>query len=237
MGPTPKMRIQKNPGILSIFIKPLNDRPRLIANLGIKAVEQKTIAITANSLNSEDVDSSESSVIYSLLDLPKFGVLKKNNKILARGGEFSQSDITQGRVLYEHRSESNQPDSFKFSVSDSKNLKAMMASDENPAVFEISIEPVNDAPRVLFVSSKKLKERGKVVINGSDIKSVDIDNKDDEISYILAKPPKNGSIYRDGRLVAQGESFTQEELYDNAITYKHNGSDGKSDSFKFASER
>jgi hypothetical protein len=224
----------KNPGKLSIFIKPVNDRPRLLANTGVRAVEQKSVLITATVLNSLDADNAESNIYYTLVDIPKFGVIVKNKKILKRDETFTQNDITQGKVFYQHRSESNETDNFKFSVSDSKKQTAMLANDENPAVFEISIEPVNDAPRVLFAKGKKIKEQGKVVLNARDIRSVDVDNNDKEISYVLARPPRKGFLLRDGRKLGPGDSFTQEELYDNAITYVHDGSDSKMDSFKFS---
>jgi len=116
-------------------------------------------------LNTKDKDSLESQIFYTLVEKPRFGALAKNKKSLSLGSRFTQSDITQGKIIYVHNSDKNIPDSFKFTVQDSGKMYATDADKINPASFFIDIEPVNDAPKLILARGAKVKEQGKILIN------------------------------------------------------------------------
>ena len=222
------------PSSLNIFIDPINDRPLLVQNYGAKSKEQGGVRITANLLNTKDKDSLESQVIYTVVKIPQYGSLAKNKKRLTAGSQFTQNDITQGKIIYVHESDNNNIDQFKFTVQDSEKMFAKSANINNPASFFIDVTPVNDRPELLLARNSKVKEQGKILITEEYLKSTDIDNEDDEIQYVIVSTPKRGILSKDGIKLEKGSSFTQEELFDNAIVYSHDGSDSQVDGFKFS---
>ena len=222
----------KRPGVFNFIIEPVNDRPRLVANQGAVVKEQLGIRITSNLLNTTDNDNVESEIVYTIVDLPKYGVLAKDKRKIEKGDKFTQSDLTQGKIIYVHKSESNEEDHFKFTVSDPK-MGSLQANPSGPASFDIKVLPVNDAPRLLFAKTKKVKEQGKTIVDSNFLKAEDIDNSDEEVEFVISNLPRRGNIYKDGKKLKVGDSFTQDELSDNAIVYLHDGSDSRVDKFQF----
>jgi hypothetical protein len=69
-------------------------------------------------LKTTDVDNSAAELIYTLQSVPVNGLLKLNGNAMAVNNTFTQDDINNGRLAYEHDKSNTESDSFTFTISD-----------------------------------------------------------------------------------------------------------------------
>ncbi|MEM6347731.1 MAG: reprolysin-like metallopeptidase [Bacteroidota bacterium] len=89
----------------------LLNQPLIVFQGELKTLPNTRLAASASSLTSEDVN-------YTLLSLPSRGDLILDNQILGLGAQFSQADIDNGLLNYQHDSTTILTDNFLFSVLD-----------------------------------------------------------------------------------------------------------------------
>jgi len=107
------------PATVRVTINGVNDAPTIVNNdvLGLSSGNKKTI--TSSSLKAEDLDDAASALTFTLQDEPVNGTLLKNGSSLGQGDTFSQQDIIDGLLEYEHGG-SGDTDNFNFTVSDGR---------------------------------------------------------------------------------------------------------------------
>jgi alpha-tubulin suppressor-like RCC1 family protein len=105
----------------------------------------------------------------------------------------------------------------------------------------ITINPVNDAP-VTMVSlpvGRTVPIGATRVISNSDIAATDVDSAlpapvlDPALIFTLNLPPGNGTLFRNGLALAVNDTFTQQDVIDNLLSYTHNGGTSATDGFAF----
>jgi subtilisin-like proprotein convertase family protein len=94
------------------------DQPFLDRNDTLKIYPGNKSFITDNLLLAIDNNNSASELIYTIVDIPKEGVLTLNGVIVGPGTQFTQADVDASRLRYESTSSSNGGDSFSFTISD-----------------------------------------------------------------------------------------------------------------------
>jgi hypothetical protein len=94
------------------------DQPFLDRNDTLKIYPGNKSFITDNLLLAIDNNNSASELTYTLVDIPKEGVLTLNGVIVAPGTQFTQADIDASRLRYESLSSANGNDSFSFTIAD-----------------------------------------------------------------------------------------------------------------------
>jgi hypothetical protein len=82
-------------------------------------VEQgSTLLIDETQLLAQDTDNGPAELTYTITFAPQEGQLQLNNAPLTSGSTFTQADVNNGRVLYQHAGQSLAPDFFAFTLSD-----------------------------------------------------------------------------------------------------------------------
>ncbi len=89
----------------------LLNRPMTVFQGELKTLPNTRLAASVASLTNQDVS-------YTLLSLPSRGELILNNQVLAIGSQFSQADIDNALITYQHDSSAVLTDNFLFSVLD-----------------------------------------------------------------------------------------------------------------------
>lgn len=84
--------------------------------LRMNVAETKTISNTL--LLSQDPDNSASDLVYTLVSSPSSGNLYLNGNILIVGSNFTQKDIDDSKISYQHTGNSSVIDGFYFIVND-----------------------------------------------------------------------------------------------------------------------
>ncbi|XP_051540724.1 extracellular matrix organizing protein FRAS1-like [Myxocyprinus asiaticus] len=214
----------------SFFISVLEDRlpPTVVVNKGLVLDENSLKKITTLQLSSTDQDSEPGELIYRITKQPQLGHLEKFNKPGTHISTFTQADLTTRNIQYVHTSvEEIHSDDFTFTVSDGAN--------EISQTFYITIRPVDDSLPVLLVPGMRVQEGVRKTITEFELKATDADTEEDSVSFTIVQAPRHGTIERtiNGQHYRQTNTFTMDDIYQNRISYNHDGSNSLKDRFTF----
>ncbi|WP_337997991.1 cadherin-like domain-containing protein [Oleispirillum naphthae] len=111
---------------ISVTVKAVDQDPILVANTGAGVDGGDSVTLTTAVLQVTDVDTDASQLVYTLTDIPDYGVVQiyadGGWHTLGVGGRFTQNDIDSGHVRYIEEvslPEGTTTDSFTFQVRDS----------------------------------------------------------------------------------------------------------------------
>jgi len=116
-----------------------NDSPVLVNNTGLTVDEGGTKTITNTMLLVTDTDNTPAELIYTVEVVPGNGTLKLGGTAT---GSFTQKDIDDGMLAYEHNGSETSSDSFVFSVSDGA------GGTIGNTTFNISVNPIVEEYRI-----------------------------------------------------------------------------------------
>ena len=134
-------------GVITLDVTPVNVEQVLSINTGVTVLESSSGNIlTAAMLATTDPDNTAGQLVYTLSGVPVNGTLYLNNVALGISGSFTQDDIDNDRVTYDHDGSETVSDSFAFSVDDG-------AGATTSASFAITITPVNDVPTISLINT------------------------------------------------------------------------------------
>ncbi len=103
----------------SIAVYWVNVAPTLDADTGIEVERGGTVSLTTSDLRVMDMESPPTQITYTLTGPPTSGTLRLDGTPLALNVGFTQADIDNGRVSYEHlSSEAGLYDGFSFTAVD-----------------------------------------------------------------------------------------------------------------------
>ncbi len=108
-------------------------------------------------------------------------------------------------------------------------------------VLIITINPVNDAPvtTVSLPNGRTVPIGTAYVIGSLDMSAIDVDSaqpapaRDPALVFSLNLPPGNGTLFKSGVALAVNDTFTQQDVLNNLISYSHNGGTSATDGFAF----
>ncbi|CAM4540352.1 unnamed protein product [Leuciscus chuanchicus] len=214
----------------SFFISVLEDRlpPTVVVNKGLVLDENTLKKITTLQLSSTDQDSEPDELIYRITKQPQLGHLEHSSKPGTRISTFTQADLASRNIQYVHTSEEEtHSDDFTFTVSDGGN--------EISQTFYITIRPVDDSLPVLQVPGMRVQEGVRKTITEFELKATDADTEEDSVTFTIVQAPRHGTIERtsNGQHYRQTNTFTMDDIYQNRISYNHDGSNSLKDRFTF----
>ena len=128
--------------LFDITVLPVNDSPLLISNEVAIVDEGQSVTITPSMLSAVDADDVAAELTYTLTSSPTTGSLSVNGVSLSIGDTFTQDQIDQGQLSYEHDDSENFIDLFQFSLADGGEDGSLAPN----GIFVIAINPVNDNP-------------------------------------------------------------------------------------------
>ncbi|NEQ48136.1 MAG: tandem-95 repeat protein [Leptolyngbya sp. SIOISBB] len=222
-----------------------NSLPVTDINVGIAGVNEGSVATITNVLlRSTDTDNLPSEIIYTITSLPTSGSVELNGLALDLFGSFTQDDIDNNRVTFNHAGDEDFIDNFRFTVSDGKNVTF-------EETFTIDITPVNDAPEIAATEdSPFLKEADILIIDETYITLNDVDGSGEKSGQGFATPntlenltfkvttlPLNGTLQvdqSDGNgfvTVTTDTVITKGQLNGGKLRYVHGGDEQFVDSF------
>ncbi|NJO49133.1 MAG: DUF4347 domain-containing protein [Leptolyngbyaceae cyanobacterium RM2_2_4] len=213
---------------------PTTDLNGGIANLN----EGGSRTITSALLNTTDTANTPSEIVYRITSLPTSGAIQLNGVSLGLYGSFTQADVDNNRVTFNHAGNEDFIDNFRFTVSDGTNVTFEQT-------FAIDVTPINDAPTVTTSGSPFLREADTLIINNSYLSLEDVDGTGEKSGTGLATPntltfqvvtlPTHGVLQVD-----QGSGFitvtpstiiTKAQLDGGKLRYVHDGTENFTDSF------
>ncbi|MEX0270554.1 Ig-like domain-containing protein [Leptolyngbyaceae cyanobacterium UHCC 1019] len=207
----------------SIQVNPVNDAPILVSNSGLTLSEGDSTVLSPSLLLISDVDSPAVSLQYSITNLPTNGTLLLAGTATST---FTQSDVFNGLVRYQHNGSESPFDRFTFTVTDG----AILLPGAN--TFSISVLPVNDAPAVSINTALTLSEGTSAAITPNLLLVTDPDGPA-PVAYTLGSTPANGILKLGTVTLQTGQTFSQLDITNGQLTYIHNGGETTSDRFQF----
>ncbi|KAM3867633.1 chondroitin sulfate proteoglycan 4 [Diretmus argenteus] len=212
-------------GTFNISIQLVNDqKPVRVIDKVFHVVRDGQRLLTTEDLCYHDADSdfNDGDLIYTRRGIP-MGDLVLVNDTSHRLFQFHQRDLDEKRVLFIHKGVST--GRFVLFVSDGKH-------------FVSSLLDISAHDPFLKVGSNTglLVQKGQSVTfsisNLTVISNLDI-RDDSEVMFNVSEAPKYGGIYRHETRV---ELFTQSDLKNGLISYRHNDSKHLADSFNLTAK-
>jgi hypothetical protein len=148
----------------------VNDPPVVATNLGATTQEGGAVTITSAKLAASDHDNTAAQLTFTIQSAPVNGVLKKSGTPLSAGGTFTQADINNSLITYQHSGNETTSDSFTFNLDDPAG-----AGPENVS-FALTVTPVNDAPTAINLSNLTVNENVPIGTSIGTLTTTDVDN-------------------------------------------------------------
>ncbi|PCK06170.1 MAG: hypothetical protein COA42_17520, partial [Alteromonadaceae bacterium] len=194
--------------------------PTMVNNTGATVDEGSSVTITTTILSATDVDTADSTLIYTVSNLDKGTIEVSSSSVLT----FTQQNLIDGVVEYVHDDSNSTTGGFDFTVKDPT------GNTLGGQGFSVTVNPVDDdAPTIVNNISATVDEGNDVVITTTELSATDTDASDATILY-TASNLSNGIITLGGSTVT---TFTQQNLIDGVIKYVHSGSDTLTGGFDF----
>ena len=221
-----------------ITVTPVNDPPQLYTNDGLAVDEGGSGTIGSALLQVTDVDNEAADLTYTITTATAYGTVKLDGQPLGVDGNFTQEDLENNLLTYEHDGSETTEDSFEFIYSDGQPVQPNMVNPlphELQPIFVITINPVNDAP-VLTNNGLTVDEGETATITTLELQMTDADNTAAELVFTVGTTTINGTLALNGSTLAQWDTFSQEDIDNSLLTYSHFGGENTSDTFTFAYE-
>jgi VCBS repeat-containing protein len=168
-----------------------------------------------------DAEQGASQLTFTVVAGPTNGSLS-----LATG--FTQADIDNFSVTYNHNGGETTVDYFTFTVSDGA------GGTISTTPFVITITPINDAPNLAVNSGLSLDEGAAATIGAGALEVTDVDNTPAELTYTLTTAPGSGTLVLSGSPLSVASTFTQADVNAGVLSYSHDGGETLTDSFGFS---
>lgn len=205
--------------------------------------EGKTKEITSFELKAEDPDTEPALLVFSITQIPVNGFIMKHGSPTMM---FTQDDIDQNLISYQHDGSDTTRDSFSFTVTDGPHLDFYVYPNtrtltRKSQTIEIDIEAIdNKIPQIIVNrggTTLEMRSGGDLALRITNdlLKAVDPDSNNTQLTYIVSVPPDHGAI----KNVAMGNKnvimFQQGDIDKEVIYYvlNQNSTNATEDRFYF----
>ncbi|XP_026776488.3 FRAS1-related extracellular matrix protein 2-like [Pangasianodon hypophthalmus] len=196
----------------------------IVINKGVMLPEGGSVILTTDILSTSDLNSPDEHLRFIIIRPPSRGRLECTDLPGIPVTSFTQLQLAGSKIRYVHTSlEEARLDSFEFQVTDGRNVVFR--------TFRVSITDVDNKRPVLSVHSLVLGQGTAKCITPFELGVEDQDTPHHLLRFSITRGPVHGKIlYNSTRSVT---TFTKEDLRENLITYKHDGSNHGEDTIMF----
>ncbi|KAM8940061.1 FRAS1-related extracellular matrix protein 3 [Pelodytes ibericus] len=195
-----------------------------VINKGVTLKEGGRVTLTTDLLSTSDINSPDEKLRFSITRAPSRGHLESTDEPGVPITSFTQLQLAGNKVYYIHTSEDEMKmDNFEFEVTDGYNPVFR--------TFRISITDVDNKKPVLTIHGLVATEGQNKLITPFELNAEDRDTPDNLLRFTITQVPVHGHILFNNS--QQVTSFTKQDLNENLISYRHDGSESSADSFSF----
>ncbi|XP_031746381.1 FRAS1-related extracellular matrix protein 1 isoform X2 [Xenopus tropicalis] len=201
-------------GDIAVFVKMLN------------VSKGERVIITTNVLLATDGTDRPEELLYVLSSPPQYGQIEYVKHPGIPITSFSQMDVAAHTICYVHDFNSAATtDMFRFLVSNGLKTKH--------GIMNIALETVDRTLPTLSRNDGLRQVRGSMeCISPATLQALDPDTSSQNITFQLVGLPQYGQLYLRG-FPLQQDHFTQRDIDNLDIAYKHAGQDAQIDRFMF----
>ncbi|XP_041088546.1 FRAS1-related extracellular matrix protein 2-like [Polyodon spathula] len=195
-----------------------------VISKGVSLKEGGRVTLTTDLLSTSDLNSPDENLEFTITRAPVRGHLECTDTPGVPISSFTQLQLAGNKVYYIHTSDDEvKMDSFEFEVTDGYNPVFR--------TFRVSITDVDNKKPVLTVHDLVVTEGENKLITPFELTVEDRDTPDHFLKLTITQVPVHGRLlYNSTRPVT---SFTKQDLNENLISYKHDGTESAEDSFSF----
>lgn len=214
-------------GRFDLIVTPFNDAPLAATNNGMgTATEGGTTALTTAMLNTSDSDTAPRDVIFNVTGAPSNGQLELTSNPGSAITSFSLADIQNGLVQYVHDGSGTVSDSFNFTLTDGNSTLPV-------DTFNITVLPANDSVVLATNTGTNITESDTVTITNTMLNTTDVDDAPAGITYTVTNLT-NGWVELTTNPGYPVDSFTQDDINNNRVIFRHDGSGASTANFDFS---
>ncbi|XP_068134549.1 FRAS1-related extracellular matrix protein 3 [Hyperolius riggenbachi] len=196
-----------------------------VINKGVTLKEGGRVTLTTDLLSTSDINSPDENLKFSITRAPNRGHLESTDQPGIPVTIFTQLQLAGNKIYYIHTSEDEMKmDSFEFEVTDGYNPVFR--------TFRIAITDVDNKKPVLTIHDLQVNEGENKLITPFELTADDRDTPDHLLHFTITQVPVHGHIWFNNS--RQVTAFTKQDLNENLISYKHDGSETTEDSFSFS---
>ncbi|XP_037980896.1 FRAS1-related extracellular matrix protein 1 isoform X2 [Motacilla alba alba] len=187
--------------------------------------------ITTDVLLALDGTDKPEELLYVITSPPQYGQIEYVSYPGIPITSFSQMDVARQIVCYVHKAKAVvQEDTFRFIISNGLRT--------NHGTFKIALEAADQAlPTLSRNMGLRLTEGAMALLTPDVLQLSDPDTGKENLTFLLSQLPQYGHLYYNGAVLLQ-YNFTQQDVDNRDIAYKHRGGNSQIDRFTFvASDR
>ncbi|XP_062275712.1 FRAS1-related extracellular matrix protein 2b isoform X3 [Scomber scombrus] len=195
-----------------------------VISKGVSLKEGGRVSLTTDLLSTSDLNSPDEHLVFTITRAPMRGHLECTDTPGMPISSFTQLQLAGNKVYYIHTADDEvKMDSFEFEVTDGYNPVFR--------TFRISITDVDNKKPVVTVHGLVVTEGENKLITPFELTVEDRDTVDRLLKFTVTQIPVHGRLlFNNTRPVT---SFTKQDLNENMISYKHDGTESAEDSFSF----
>uniref|UniRef100_A0A8D3E1N1 FRAS1 related extracellular matrix 2b n=1 Tax=Scophthalmus maximus TaxID=52904 RepID=A0A8D3E1N1_SCOMX len=195
-----------------------------VVSKGVSLKEGGRVSLTTDLLSTSDLNSPDEHLVFTITRAPVRGHLECTDTPGMPISSFTQLQLAGNKIYYLHTADDEvKMDSFEFEVTDGYNPVFR--------TFRISITDVDNKKPVVTVHGLVVTEGENKLITPFELTVEDRDTSDRLLKFTVTQIPVRGRLlFNNTRPVS---SFTKQDLNENMISYKHDGTETAEDSFSF----
>lgn len=195
-----------------------------VINKGVTLKEGGKVTLTTDLLSTTDINSPDEYLSFSITRAPSRGHLECTDHPGVPISTFTQLQLAGNKIYYIHTSDDEvKMDSFEFEVTDGYNPVFR--------TFRVSITDVDNKKPVLTVQKLVVEEGETKLITPFELTVEDRDTPDNLLRFTVTQVPVHGQLLFNKTQPIT--TFTKQDLNENLISYKHDGTETNEDSFSF----
>ncbi|KAM4620100.1 FRAS1-related extracellular matrix protein 2a [Polymixia lowei] len=196
-----------------------------VVSKGVSLKEGGRVTLTTDLLSTSDLNSPDENLGFTITRAPVRGHLECTDTPGIPIASFTQLQLAGSKVYYIHTSDDEvKMDSFEFEVTDGYNPVFR--------TFRVSIVDVDNKKPVLTINSLVVTEGQSKLVTPFELTAEDQDTAEKLLRFTITQLPVHGKLlYNQSTPVT---SFTKQDLNENLISYKHDGTESSEDSFSFS---
>ncbi|CAG6000238.1 unnamed protein product [Menidia menidia] len=195
-----------------------------VVSKGVSLKEGGRVTLTTDLLRTTDLNSPDEHLVFTITRAPIRGHLECTDTPGMPISSFTQLQLAGNKIFYIHTADDEvKMDSFEFEVTDGYNPVFR--------TFRISITDVDNKKPVVTIHSLVVTEGENKLITPFELTVEDRDTADRLLKFTVTQIPVHGRLlFNNTRPVT---SFTKQDLNENLISYRHDGTESPEDSFSF----
>ncbi|XP_056318384.1 FRAS1-related extracellular matrix protein 1a [Danio aesculapii] len=206
---------QLEKGDIALFLKP------------VRVSRGDRVVFTTDVLLAVDGADQPEGLLYVITAPPAHGHVELIKHSGVQIQSFSQLDVAANLVCYVHDNRATAPrESLQFMVSNGMSTRN--------GTLEILVDQTDKVlPTLVHNSGLRVPQGSAVVLSTAVLSLSDPDSPASALRYMLIQTPQYGQLLLKGQPLVAGAHFTQQDLQDLDVTYRHSGGASQIDRFTF----